>query len=331
VSPVRASTGRLALSPTGHLHLGNLFAFTLAACRVAGGNLILRNEDLDETRVRTGMGRTQQEDLRWAGIVWNAGPDLNPGEPLYQQSLRKERYAEILKLLANTDAVYPCSCSRRDIDQVLSAPHGLPVDAIYPGTCAHRRSTDSNAPALDAGDHAWRARASGVWAWDDACAGPQRWELTPAHDFVVRRRDGLFAYQLAVVVDDHDSGVSEVVRGRDLLDSTPRQLALHAALGWTPPTYAHVPLLVDGGGRLSKRDQSCGRHRLAETGWTPELMRGGFACLLGASGLRPMSMSDLADALPGLDLSPDAVEVPAEWWHGPEKYAAWVADHARNH
>jgi glutamyl-tRNA synthetase len=218
-------TGRFAPSPTGDLHLGNLRTALLAwlFARSAGGRFLMRMEDLDTGRVRPGAEERQLADLRAIGIDWDG--------PVVRQSERLELYADALLRLDT----YPCFCTRAEIREAASAPHG-PVGA-YPGTCrdlSERQRAEREAagrpPAL-------RVRADGS-----------------VDDFVVRRGDGAFAYNLAVVVDDAEMGVDQVVRGDDLADSTPRQVWLGRALGLTVPDYVHVPLVLGpNGARLAKR------------------------------------------------------------------------------
>jgi glutamyl-tRNA synthetase len=233
-------TGRFAPSPTGTLHLGNLRTALLAwlFARSAGSRFLVRMEDLDTARVREGAAEEQLADLAAVGVDWD-------GEVVFQ-SERVELYAAALERLD----VYECFCTRAEIRAAASAPHG-PVRA-YPGTCLRLSAAERAARRASGRPPALRVRAGGARvAFEDRlhgrCSGM-------VDDFVVRRGDGAFAYNLAVVVDDADQGVEEVVRGDDLLDSTPRQLYLARALGVPEPRYAHVPLVVGpDGARLAKR------------------------------------------------------------------------------
>lgn len=322
----RSPIGRLAPSPTGPLHLGNLATFAVAAARVrrAGGRLLIRNEDLDRDRTIAGMFEEQLADLQWLGI------SVDSSAPVLTQSERTDAYCEALQRLSRNELVYPCTCSRKDVADSLSAPHGIPADAVYPGTCAHRHAADAPADAWIADSRmsnqsfALRFRCAGHYPFVDAFAGAQTGELTHWHDFVVRRRDGCFAYQLAVVVDDIASSVTEVVRGADLLDSTPRQLVLYAALGAPAPAFAHTPILLDARGeRLSKRGLADGVARLKASGWTGELVIGAIACMLGRERFEPLSIAGLAHALPTLrgGLASPVVHVPDSLWLGPDAWA----------
>jgi glutamyl-tRNA synthetase len=237
-------TGRFAPSPTGTLHLGNLRTALLAwlFARSAGSGFFVRMEDLDTGRVRPGAAEQQLADLAALGLDWD-------GEVEYQ-SARGALYAEALAELRAAGRLYECFCTRAEIRAAVSAPHG--PEAAYPGTCrdltdaerAQRRAT-GRVPALRV-----RADAARV-TFTDRLLGPQ---VGTVDDFVVQRNDGAVAYNLAVVVDDADQGIGEVVRGADLVDSTPRQLFLAGALGLAAPAYAHVPLVLGPDGRrLAKR------------------------------------------------------------------------------
>jgi glutamyl-tRNA synthetase len=210
-------------------------------------------EDLDIPRNRPGSAEQILEDLRWLGLEWDAGPDISDQNGPYTQSRRTDRYEAALEQLDNAGHLFKCYCSRKDIQQAASAPHG-PAGSVYPGTCRGgpgNRGRGRQAPS------AWRFRVeAGTRSFVDHVYGMVEQDLAgEVGDFVVRRRDGLFAYQLAVVVDDALMGVTDVLRGADLLDSTPRQLALFDALGHPAPRYWHVPLVVDESGeRMAKRD-----------------------------------------------------------------------------
>lgn len=242
--------GRLAPSPTGALHLGvartSLVAWLRA--RKLAGKLVLRIEDIDGPRVVPGAAESLMEDLRWLGLDWDEGPDVGGAYGPYVQSERIDRYASAIARLRASDAVYPCTCSRKDILELASAPHGG-LGAVYPGTCRNG-ATPRDRPA------ALRLRVDApAPTFVDAVHGRQ--QSRDVDDFVLQRGDGLYAYQLAVVVDDIAMKITEVVRGDDLLTSTPRQLALYRTLGSEAPEFLHVPLLLGAGGRrLSKRDHA---------------------------------------------------------------------------
>jgi glutamyl-tRNA synthetase len=238
---------RLAPSPTGAQHLGNARTYLVAwlLARLAGGRVVLRVEDIDSPRVKPGAAEQALDDLRWLGLDWDAGPVVQTERlPLYEAALQRLQAQEL---------VYPCTCTRTDVEQAASAPHAEGAEAVYPGTCSHRRAAD--APALAGRPFAWRFRVRDVPAFDDGFRGPVRLTRDDVGgDFVVWKSQGTPAYQLAVVVDDADNGVTHVIRGDDLIPSTPRQLLLYRALGLTPPSFAHVPLVVGPDGRrLAKR------------------------------------------------------------------------------
>ena len=238
----RSTVGRFAPSPTGPLHLGSLVAAlgSWLLARRASGRWLVRMEDLDAVRVVPGVAEEILETLRAYGLEWD-------GEVVFQ-SQRIVFYEQALEALRERGAVYDCACSRAELRTAASAPAGR--EPVYPGTCSSGLPAGRVARAM-------RFRVPpGVTAFDDLLCG--RVEENVAQetgDFVVRRADGVFAYQLAVVVDDAEQGVTQVVRGRDLLTSTPRQIALQRALGLGTPQYAHVPLAVNASGvKLSKRD-----------------------------------------------------------------------------
>jgi glutamyl-tRNA synthetase len=239
--------GRYAPSPTGSLHVGNLRTALLAwlFARSAGSRFLMRVEDLDRQRVRPGCEEEQLADLRAIGLDWDG--------PVVRQSERLALYEEAIERLG--ERVYPCYCTRAEIRQAASAPHGPPAEGRYPGTCRELTAAERAEREAAGRRPALRLRADGVRvAVEDRVAG--RFEGA-VDDFVVRRNDGAPAYNLAVVVDDTAQGVEEVVRGADLLDSTPRQLHLAELLRVRAPSYAHVPLVLGpDGSRLAKRHGS---------------------------------------------------------------------------
>lgn len=259
LSPVR---GRFAPSPTGRFHLGNARTSLLAwlSVRQAGGTLILRVEDLDPQRSKAEHERAQLEDLRWMGLDWDEGPDIGGPHAPYRQSDRAHVHAQHLERLD----VYPCTCTRREINEASVAPHG--GEPVYPGICADGPSHVDRDPALR-----WRV-PDGQIEVHDSIMGTLRQDLrSEVGDFVVRRNDGAFAYQLAVVVDDAVMGVTEVCRGQDLWTSTPRQVALQRALGFETPSYLHVPLVRGPDGeKLNKRHGAPDLSALREGGADPK-------------------------------------------------------------
>jgi glutamyl-tRNA synthetase len=247
----------------------------------------MRVEDLDTARVRPGLEARILEELRWLGIDWDEGPDVGGPVAPYRQSERLADYAAALRRLREAGLVYPCFCSRAEVAAAAGAPHG-PTDEgpRYPGTC--RLLSGDEARRRSAGRRpSWRFRAApGPVRFDDGVHGPHAVDVAAeVGDFVVARADGVPAYQLAVVVDDAAMGVTDVVRGDDLLASTGRQLLLYAALGLAPPRFAHVPLVVgEDGERLAKRHGALSLGELRAGGAAP----GGVVGLLAAlSGLAP--------------------------------------------
>ncbi len=244
----RAVVGRFAPSPSGRMHLGNVFAALMAwlGVRSAGGTLILRMEDLDTERCKDTHAAQLREDLCWLGLDWDVETE--------KQSLRTEIYEAQLEKLKKMGRIYPCWCTRGML-KAASAPHASDGRVIYPGTC---RNLTEQARALKSGKPALRLWVpDAVYTVEDGIQGRYAENLArDCGDFPVRRADGVFAYQLAVVVDDGLCGVNQVVRGADLLSSTPRQLYLQKLLGFAAPDYYHVPLLIGPDGRrLSKRDR----------------------------------------------------------------------------
>ncbi len=272
--------GRIAPSPTGYLHLGHARTFWLAYERAvaAGGTLVFRNEDLDPQRSRPEFAQAMFDDLRWLGIRWQEGPDIGGPFAPYEQSKRRDNYVSVWRELLAKGYLYPCSCSRKDLAEAAQAPHEplQPQDPndepIYNGRCR-----DQKLAAADPAGVTWRFRVpDGVpIRFEDLAAGPQEYTGgVDFGDFVVWRRDNVPAYQLAVVADDIDMRISEVVRGRDLLKSTARQLLIYEALGSTPPDFYHCALLTDASGqRLAKRHDALSLRHLRESGISPAAVR----------------------------------------------------------
>lgn len=272
--------GRLAPSPTGLLHVGHARTFWVAVQRAAerGGTLILRNEDLDPQRCRAEFVEAMIEDLRWLGISWQEGPDCGGPVGPYTQSERRPFYVEAWKRLRGLGAIYPCTCSRKDVALAAGAPNEGDDEPIYSGKCRPASSTDMSSHTDPAGVH-WRFRVPDGTAicFTDVHLGPQRMVAgRDFGDFIVWRRDDVPAYQLAVVVDDAAMGITEVVRGADLLMSTARQILLFRALGLALPAFYHCGLVRDEAGvRLAKRHDALSIRKLREMGWTPARVREG--------------------------------------------------------
>ena len=280
------SDGRFAPSPTGPLHLGNLRTALLAwlVARSAGAQFLLRVEDLDRSRVRPGIEETQLSDLRALGLDWDG--------PAVRQSERLELYEDATARLEAGELLYPCYCTRAEIRAAASAPHGISAAERYPGTCRELTAAQRAEHEAAGRPPALRVRSEDVRiAFQDRLLGRIEEDVD---DFVVRRNDGTFSYQLAVVVDDAAQGIGEVVRGADLADSTPRQILLARLLGLPEPTYTHVPLVLGPDGqRLAKRH---GAVALSDRPEGPDEVRSWMARTLGLAetGETP-SMEDLLE------------------------------------
>ena len=309
-----AVRGRLAPSPTGLLHLGNAYAFLMAwlSVRSRGGALVLRMEDIDPERSRPAFIDGIYEDLNWLGLDCDESPQQGGPYAPYAQSLRLEYYAAVLERLRGAGLVYPCYCTRKELRLLASAPHVGDEGAPYPGACrslsdearrAHEASGRRPALRLNTEAGAPHQTEARTVTFTDGVLGPQRFSMADCGgDFALRRSDGVVAYQLAVVADDAAMGVTEVVRGDDLLLSTPRQLLLFDLLGETPPRYAHVPLLHDASGeRLAKRHQSLTLASLRASGASPEAVVGYIGWLAGL--LERPAPRRPGELLPGFSLA----------------------------
>ena len=280
-----APVGRFAPSPSGVMHLGNVFSALLAwlSVRSAGGRMILRIEDLDPDRSKQVYADAIRRDLEWLGLDWD--------EESPPQSQRTEYYRTAFDFLDQMGLVYPCYCTRAQL-HAASAPHASDGQAVYLGTCRSLRPEDRPAGRRPA----WRLKVPDeTVAFRDGRMGEYSENLLrDCGDFIIRRADGVYAYQLAVVVDDADMGVTQVVRGSDLLSSTPRQLYLYRLLGKAAPEFCHVPLLTaPDGRRLSKRDGDLDLSSLRQH-YAPEQLIGLLAC---AAGLQPKPEPASARAL----------------------------------
>lgn len=301
--------GRFAPTPSGLLHIGNARTALLSwlQIRSAGGTMVMRMEDIDEPRSKPEFARQILDDLRWLGLDWDEGPDLGgPHEP-YVQSARKELYEEALQRLQRQELLYPCFCSRSRIAAIASAPHGLASEGpVYPGICRdltpeeRREKAKAKHPSLR-----FKLPDRPV-VFEDLMAGTQTFAAGAGGDFVVRRADGIIAYQLAVVVDDAAMGITDVLRGRDLLDSTPRKILLYEALGHEPPRFAHVPLIHGADGRrLSKRHHSIHLTEMRKAGIASERIVGYLAFWSGLldrpESVKPHELIETFDlaAIPG--------------------------------
>ncbi len=304
--------GRLAPSPTGLLHLGNAWSFLWAwlwakSSRHTQGCVLLRMEDIDPQRARKEYAATIEDDLRWLGLHWDG--------PVLYQSQRVEKYHTILHDLQKKDWVYPCYCTRKELRSLAGAPHVEDSGAPYPGLCATLSQAERAMKESAGRKGAWRLRCGASpkdmlhaqqatvekkVCFHDILYGEQCFSLQDiGGDFALCRSDGVVAYQLAVVVDDAAQGVTQVVRGSDILVSTPRQLYLQEILGLPTPQYAHVPLLLDDEGqRLAKRHSSLSLQALRAAAVPPERIIGLLAHLAGyvkKSALKPIYLKELQE------------------------------------
>lgn len=273
--------GRIAPSPTGHLHLGHARTFWVAwrRARTSAGKLVFRNEDLDAKRCRPEFVRAMAEDLHWLGLEWDEGPGTDGPYAPYLQSERRRFYLDAWRELRDRGYIYPCTCSRKDLERALEAPHEEDDEIPYPGTCRGQLSQARN----------WDSPAGVSWrflvpdgdtvAFDDLGYGKQSFVAgKDFSDFLVWRRDDVPSYQTAVTVDDRAMKITEVVRGADLLKSTARQLLLFRGLGHLPPRYFHCPLLRDERNvRLAKRHLSLSLSTLRAQGVDPHTLTSRFS------------------------------------------------------
>jgi glutamyl-tRNA synthetase len=297
-TPTSRYRGRLAPSPTGYLHVGHARTFWTASqrAREAGGTLVMRMEDLDPERSKAAYADAAIEDLRWLGIRWQEGPDKGGQVGPYQQSRRRAIYLAAWRKLLRRGYLYPCKCSRKDLDTALGAPHErvtggahdphqsgklepLDDEPIYPGTCRNLQGKAPQLPGPTVSDIEtpdginWRFRVPDgeTIEFEDRNMGMQRFVAGEDFgDFVVWRKDGVPSYQLACVADDAAMGITEVVRGADLLKSTARQILLNRALSLDSPIWYHCRLVVDHNGRrLAKRHDSLSLRAMRQRGLTP--------------------------------------------------------------
>ena len=297
--------GRFAPTPSGRMHLGNVFAALVAwlSVRSQNGELVLRMEDLDTQRTSADFAAVLRDDLRWLGLDWDV--ETPP------QSQRSDVYDRYFEKMADLGLLYPCYCTRSQLHSV-NAPHLSDGTYVYAGTC--RDLTEEQRAAFDR-KPAWRVKVPDkVWSIRDHVQGDYSLNLaTDCGDMVVRRADGVYVYQLAVTVDDGEAGVTEVVRGMDLLSSAPRQMYLQDLLGFDHPSYGHVPmLLAPDGRRLSKRDKDLDLGVLRQR-ITPETLIGTLAF---ASGLiekkEPISARELASIFSWEKLKGDAIYLDSD-------------------
>lgn len=301
------SVGRFAPTPSGRLHLGNMLCAMLAylSARSQGGRFLLRIEDVDVPRCPRRLAQQCIEDLEWLGFTWDEAP--------VYQSERTALYRSAMETLQQGGHVYPCFCTRAQL-MSLAAPNLGDTQVIYQRTCASLTAEEAaeraktRAPAMRL-----RVPDENV-AFTDGFFGPVEENLArDCGDFILQRSDGLFGYQLAVVVDDALQGVTEIVRGRDILSATPRQLYLQRLLGYPQPDYVHIPLLMDAQGRrLAKRDKDLDLSALAQR-FTPEDMLGFLAFSVGLlEEIRPMTLEALLPLFDWNKLSHEDWRLPTD-------------------
>ena len=276
--------GRFAPTPSGFLHLGNVFCSLLAwlYAKSSGGKIVLRIEDLDPQRCSLAKADALARELEWLGLTWDEGAYCSAASDSFFQSRRSDIYAHCFDLLQQQELVYPCFCSRSEL-HAAEAPHASDGRIIYAGTCRELTAAQRSAK-MQQRRPAWRIKvADELIAFTDMHYGRQQANLVhECGDFILRRSDGVYAYQLAVVIDDALMGVNQVVRGCDLLSSTPVQLYLYRLLNLTPPSFCHIPLLTDTEGRrLSKRDGDLEIAALRQHFGSPEPIIGLLAYLAG--------------------------------------------------
>ena len=295
-----APVGRFAPTPSGRMHLGNVFAALVAwlSVRSRNGYFLLRMEDLDTLRTSPEFAQTLRDDLMWLGLHWD--------EETPAQSTRSDIYDRYFDILAEKELLYPCYCTRSQLHSV-NAPHLSDGTYVYPGTC--RNLTEAQKASFGRLP-AWRVQVPDQeWVVNDLVQGVYKENLsTDCGDFVVRRADGVYVYQLAVTVDDGEAGVTEVVRGQDLLSSAPRQMYLQKLFGFQHPAYGHVPmLLAPDGRRLSKRDKDLDLGYLRQH-LTPEMLIGTLAFSAGIIDREiPISARELSSVFSWDKLQGDAI------------------------
>lgn len=308
-SAPRPEKGRFAPTPSGRMHLGNVFCALLAwlSAKSAGGTMVLRIEDLDTLRCSPVYTRQIMDDLAWLGLTWDEGGEM----PGYVQSGESARYAAAVECIARQARVYPCYCSRTTV-RAAAAPHPADAEPVYAGTC--RSLTPAQRAAFEKAGRKASLRVTvpdEVISFTDGVCGAQRENLAAdCGDFILRRSDGGYAYQLAVVADDARMGVTQVVRGRDLLSSTARQLWLYRLLDAAPPRFFHIPMLCDAAGRrLAKRDRDFDMGAVRAR-CTPQQLTGALGRLAGLGDGSPCTPAALCaafswDSIPRADICVD--------------------------
>ena len=324
--PPKTPRGRYAPTPSGFLHVGNARTALIAwlSARSGGGSFLMRVEDLDGPRTVAGAASGALEDLAWMGLDWEEGPEVGGPFTPYIQSLRTADYEGALETLLPTGRLFPCRRTRRDLRNLATAPHGggdaSPGPPAYPKAWRPRELPEDWFETFRAGDgpeQAIRFKVHGEPVrFFDRLQGQQEERVDETiGDFILKRRDGVWAYQLAVVVDDLAMGVTEVVRGVDLLGSTARQIQLIEALGGEPPSYGHVPLVLNGEGeKLSKRDEALTIRSLRDQGIEPQRLVGAFAHSLGLKdSAKPCSPQSLVATFSWDRLHPEPWKLPQDF------------------
>ena len=277
--------GRFAPSPTGYIHLGNVWIALLSyiSTRNQNGTYVVRMEDIDLQRSKRSLGEALLDDLEWLGFEWDEGPRVGGPEESYWQSERFLLYDKVLNRLEEQGLIYPCFCNRARLQSIASAPHRGEVVHHYDGHCRDLDGFTVAQKKLEKSPSMRIKVADSHMEFVDLYQGSQHLALRcGSDDFVLRRGDGMYAYNLAVVLDDISMGITEIIRGHDLLETTAQQLFLYRTLQANPPFYGHAPLLIDTDGhRLSKRQKSITVKELRELGWSPERILGELAVLAG--------------------------------------------------
>lgn len=313
--------GRFAPTPSGELHIGNALSALLAwwQIREKGGTFILRMEDLDLPRCKPEYTEQILSDLRWLGIDWDEGPDVGGSYGPYDQSKRGDLYKKILERLKKRELIYPCFCSRKELREIARAPHGrMP---IYSGTCRNL-TAEEQAVKRKVKDPSFRFKISDqIVIFKDRVHGEKHFDPQSIGDFVVKRADGIISYQLAVVADDASMKISHVLRGADLLESTPKQIFLYQSLGFDIPEFSHVPLLYGPDGkRLSKRHGSAiTLSAFRKAGVKPEILVGRLAYLSGLLDRpKPLKASEFINDFRMERVSNNPIQISEKWLRTPE-------------
>lgn len=312
----KAIRGRFAPTPSGRIHLGNIFCSLLAwlYAKSSGGSIVLRIEDLDSTRCPRRNADQLARDLEWLGLEWDSGAYCGHDSETYFQGRRSDIYARYFIQLQKQQLVYPCFCSRAEL-HAAEAPHLSDGRVIYAGTCKNLTSAEQAAKArLRAPAYRLQVPDAPI-QFTDGHYGLQQYNLSrDSGDFIIRRSDGVYAYQLAVTVDDALMGITQVVRGCDLLNSTPMQLYLYGLLHLTPPSFCHIPLLTaPDGRRLAKRDKDLDLDALRLQYKSPEPIIGYLAFLAGQlSKPEPVRAADLISIFQPQNIPHRNIIVPAQ-------------------